>query len=177
VSGLRSKVFLIRTQEKNMELQESGSGLAGMLRPFKKFMVESGIMDTDQVAFYGCPGTCTPFIELLTYAVRDLPFEFIFVPRLDESSAKVLKPVAHVGMQVTSHTPETFDPKVVVVMGGLAMPNEPITAEMMQDTIAGYDTKIVGICFMDMFRRAGWPDKIAFDMVINAQMDPVEVWK
>ncbi|WAI00249.1 DUF2124 family protein [Methanogenium organophilum] len=160
-----------------MELQESGSSLAGILRPFKKFMTESGIMDTDQVAFYGCPGTCTPFIELLTYATRDLPFEYIFVPRLDESSAKVLKPVPHVGMQVTSHAPETFDPKVIVVMGGLAMPNEPVTAEMVQETIAGYDAKIVGICFMDMFRRAGWVEKIAFDMVINAQIDPVEVWK
>ncbi len=159
-----------------MELQETGSGLAGMLRPFKKFMVESNIMDTDQVVFYGCPGTCTPFIELLTYAVRDLPFEFIFVPRLDESSAKVLKPVAHVGMQVTSHAPETFDPKIIVIMGGLAMPNEPVTAEMVQETIAGYNAKIVGICFMDMFRRAEWPEKIAFDMMINAQMDPVEVW-
>lgn len=160
-----------------MELQESGSSLAGILRPFKKFMTESDIMETDQVAFYGCPGTCTPFIELLTYATRDLPFEYIFVPRLDESSAKVLKPVPHVGMQVTSHAPETFNPKVIVVMGGLAMPNEPVTAEMVQETIAGYDAKIVGICFMDMFRRAGWIEKIPFDMVINAQIDPVEVWK
>ena len=160
-----------------MELQESGSSLAGILRPFKKFMVESGILDTDQVAFYGCPGTCTPFIELLTYATRDLPFEYIFVPRLDESSAKVLKPVPLVGMQVTSHAPETFEPKVIVVMGGLAMPNEPVTAEMVQETIGGYDAKIVGICFMDMFRRAGWLDKINFDMVVNAQIDPVEVWK
>ncbi|KAF1075749.1 DUF2124 family protein [Methanogenium sp. MK-MG] len=174
---MRSKIFLIRTQERSMELQESGSGLAGMLRPFKKFMVESGIMDTDQVVFYGCPGTCTPFIELLTYAARDLPFEYIFVPRLDESSAKVLKPVPHVGMQVTSHAPETFDPKVIIIMGGLAMPNEPVTAEMVHETIAGYDAKIVGICFMDMFRRAGWLEKIAFEMVINAQMNPVEVWK
>ena len=172
-----SKVFLIRTQEKNMELQETGSGIAGMLRPFKKYMVKSGIADTDQVVFYGCPGTCTPFIELLTYAVRDLPFEFIFVPRLDESSAKVLKPVAHVGMQVTSHAPETFEPRVIVIMGGLAMPNEPVTAEMVQEKIAGYDAKIVGICFMDIFNRAGWLDKIAFDTVINAQMDPVDVYK
>jgi hypothetical protein len=30
---------------------------------------------------------------------------------------------------------------------------------------------------MDMFRRAGWLDKISFEMVINAQIDPVEVWK
>jgi len=160
-----------------MELQESGSSLAGILRPFKKYMVESGIKDTDQVVFYGCPGTCTPFVELLTYAIRDLPFEFIFVPRLDESSAKVLKPVPHVGMQVTTHAPDDFDPKVIVIMGGLAMPNEPVTAEMVHETIAGYNAKIVGICFMDMFRHAKWLDKISFDMVINAQIEPVEVWK
>ncbi len=160
-----------------MKLQETGSGISGILRPFKKYMVESGIMDTEQVMFYGCPGTCTPFVELLTYAIRDLPFEYIFVPRLDESSAKVLKPVPHIGMQVTSHAPETFDPKVIVIMGGLAMPNEPVTAEMVHEIISGYDAKIVGICFMGIFHRAGWLDKIDFDMIINANIDPVKVWK
>ncbi len=160
-----------------MELIESDKSLAGILRPFKKFMVQSGIMDTDQVVFYGCPGTCTPFVELLCYAARDLPFTYVFVPRLDEEKAKVVKEVAHVGMQVTDTAPEPFDPKVVVVMGGLAMPNEPVSAEMVQETIGGYDAKVVGICFMDMFNRAGWPDTIDFDLMINAQIDPVDVYK
>ena len=160
-----------------MELIESDKSLAGILRPFKKFMVQSGIMDTDQVVFYGCPGTCTPFVELLCYAARDLPFTYVFVPRLDEGKAKIVKEVAHVGMQVTGTGPEPFDPKVVVVMGGLAMPNEPVTAEMVQETIGGYDAKIAGICFMDMFARAGWLDTIDFDLMINAQIEPVDVFK
>lgn len=158
-----------------MELKEKLTSVPGMLRPFKKYLMEAGLNDGDQVVFYGCPGTCTPFIELLGFAVRDLPFELVFVPFIDESKAKIILPVANVGMQVSGETP-ALDPKVIVLMGGLSMPNMPVSAEMAQDLIAGYDARIVGVSFMDMFKKAGWLDVISFDLIIDATIDPVNVW-
>jgi len=158
-----------------MELKEQLTSVPGMLRPFKKYLMESGLNDGDQVVFYGCPGTCTPFIELLGFAVRDLPFELVFVPFIDESKAKIIRPVPDVGMQVSDEAP-ALDPKVVVLMGGLSMPNMPVSAEMVKDIISGYEAKIVGVSFMEMFKKAGWSDEIEFDLLIDATIDPVSVW-
>jgi hypothetical protein len=159
-----------------MELEETLSGVPGMLRPFKQFIVGAGLGDGDQIVYYGCPGTCTPFIELLAFALRDLPFRQIFVPFIDETKARQLGPVPDVGMQAGEEGVE-IDPAVVVVMGGLSMPNNPVSAGMVADTIGGYDAQVVGICFMNMFEKAGWTEEIAFDMIIDATIDPVSVWK
>jgi hypothetical protein len=160
-----------------MELQEKLTSVPGMLRPFKKFVVESGLNDGDQVVFYGCPGTCTPFIELLGFAIRDLPLTQVFVPHLDEGKAKVLKQVPDVGMQVADALP-ALDPRIIVLMGGLAMPNVPVSAEMANDVVSRYEgASIIGVCFMNMFEQAGWMSEIAFAMVIDATIDPVSVWK
>ena len=159
-----------------MELQETLTSVAGMLRPFKKYLIESGVSEDDQVVFYGCPGTCTPFIELLSFAVRDLQATFVFVPFIDESKAKTLQEVKDVGMQ-TSSAQESIHPKVVVIMGGLAMPNVPVSAEDVKAVLSKYDAKVMGVCFMGMFYTAGWEKIINFEMVIDATIDPVKVWK
>ncbi len=101
-----------------MELKEELSGVPGMLRPFKAYLRGAGLGAGDQVVYYGCPGTCTPFIELLGFAVRDLPVEQVYVPY----------------------------------------------------------AKIVGVCFMQMFEKAGWLDAFDFDLIIDAALDPVRVW-
>jgi hypothetical protein len=159
-----------------MELKEKLTAVAGLLRPFKQFLLEVGISDGDQIVYYGCPGTCTPFIELMGFATRDLPIEQVFVPFLDESKAKVIKIRPDVGMQVSDITP-SLNPKIVILMGGLAMPNIPVSAEMAKDTISGYDAIIVGSCFMSMFEKAKWTEEIDFDLMIDAIIDPVYVWK
>lgn len=159
-----------------MELQEQLTSVPGMLRPFKKYLIEASLKDGDQIVYYGCPGTCTPFIELLGFSIRDLPFQQVFVPFLDESKAKVILQVADVGMQVTDQTPN-LNPKVVVLMGGLSMPNVPVSAEMAKETISGYNARTIGVCFMDMFEKTGWQKEIKFDIVIDATIDPVNVWK
>jgi hypothetical protein len=159
-----------------MELQETLSGVPGILRPLKKYLVELGLSDGDQIVYYGCPGTCTPFIELLAFAARDLPFTHIFVPYLDEEKAKVLRPVPDVGMQ-TLEGRVTLDPKLIVIMGGLSMPNIPVSAEMVKDTISQHNAPRVGVCFMHMFEKTGWTEEIVFDLLIDAMIDPVEIWK
>lgn len=160
-----------------MELKEQLSGVPGMLRPFKAYLREIGLVPGDQVVYYGCPGTCTPFIELLGFAVRDLRLEQVYVPYVDEAAAKVVRPVEGIGMQAAGDAAR-IDPKVVVLMGGLAMPGVPVTKEAVQAVVAAHPgAKIVGICFMQMFEKMGWLDALDFDLVIDAAIDPVRVWQ
>ena len=160
-----------------MELKERLSGVPGMLRPFKAYLKEAGLNEGDQVVYYGCPGTCTPFIELLGFAVRDLPIEQVYVPYVDETAAKVLRPVGNVGMQV-SEAAGRFDPKVIVLMGGLAMPGVPVTKEAVQAVVGAHPgAKVVGVCFMQIFAKAGWLDTFDFSLIVDAAIDPVRIWR
>jgi hypothetical protein len=163
-----------------MDLKEQLSGVPGMLRPFKAYLREAGLSPGDQVVYYGCPGACTPFIELLGFAVRDLPIEQVYVPEADEERARVIRQVAGVGMQVSGDAIRV-DPKVIVLMGGLAMPGVPGVPgvkEMLQATVGAHPgAKVVGICFMQMFERAGWLDAFDFDLIIDATLNPVRIWR
>lgn len=160
-----------------MELKEQLTGVPGMLRPFKAYLREAGLNEGDQVVYYGCPGTCTPFIELLGFAVRDLPLEQVYVPYADEAAAKAIRPVKGVGMQVSDDA-VSVDPKVIVLMGGLSMPGVPVEKEAVQAAVAAHPgAKVVGICFMQMFEKMGWLDTFDFDLIIDAAIDPVRVWQ
>jgi hypothetical protein len=157
--------------------KETLRGVPGILRPFKEYLQSLGLKNGDQVVYYGCVGTCTPFVELLAVAVRGLHLQQVFVPLLDETKAKVLHDVPDVGMQVNG-SPATLNPKVLVIMGGLAMPNIPITKEQVRDLVARHgNVKVIGVCFMNMFEKAGWLDTVSFDLVIDATIDPVTVTK
>ena len=157
--------------------KETLRGVPGILRPFKEYLQSLGLKNGDQVVYYGCVGTCTPFVELLAVAVRGLHLQQVFVPLLDETKAKVLHDVPDVGMQVNG-SPATLSPKVLVIMGGLAMPNIPITKEQVRDLVARHgNVKVIGVCFMNMFEKAGWLDTVSFDLVIDATIDPVTVTK
>jgi hypothetical protein len=152
-------------------------GITGLLRPFKEYLQSLGIKPGDQIVYYGCVGTCTPFIELLAIAVRGLHPEQIYVPLLDESKAKILHEVPDAGMQVGGNS-AVLQPKVLVFMGGLAMPYMPVTKEQVRALINRYPGVIVtGVCFMSMFKKAGWLDTIEFDLLIDATLDPVTVIK
>lgn len=161
-----------------MELKEQLSGVPGMLRPFKGFLRDSGLNEGDQVVYYGCPGTCTPFIELLGFAVRDLPIEQVYVPYVNEAAAKVIRPVEGVGMQVSAESAVKVDPKVIVLMGGLSMPGVPVTKEAVRGAVATHPgAMIVGVCFMQMFEKMGWVEMFDFDLLIDASINPVRVWQ
>jgi hypothetical protein len=152
-------------------------GVPGILRPYKEYIQGIGLKADDQVIYYGCVGTCTPFVELLAIAVRGLHIQQVFVPLLDEPKAKYLQDVANVGMQAAA-PPARLNPKVLVIMGGLAMPNVPITKEQIRALVAQYPgVKVVGVCFMSMFEKAGWLDTVSFDLMIDATIDPVTITK
>jgi len=158
-----------------MAAKEVFSGVPGILRPFREFIEKSGIKKGDQIVYYGVPGTCTPFVELLAYAVRSLEPEQVFVPYADFSRAKRIAHVEDVGMQARM-SPVTLKPKAVVVLGGLSMPNVPVKAEDVKAAIGRHPgVVVIGVCFMHMFEKAGWQKTIPFDLLIDANIDPVEV--
>ena len=158
-----------------MTQKETFHGVPGILRPFKEFIEKNGLKKGDQIIYYGVPGTCTPFIELLAFALRSLEPEQVFVPFVDESRAKKIGYVDHVGMQARM-APVTFKPKIIVIMGGLSMPNVPVKAEQVKSMLEKHPgVLVIGVCFMHMFEKAGWLPVISFDCLIDAMIDPVEV--
>ena len=162
-----------------MMRKETFTSVPGILRPFKEFLQSLNITDKDQIVYYGCVGTCTPFIELLAIAIRGLHPEQVFVPLLDETKAQKIVNIDTIGMQVSGGPPHHLNPKVLVFMGGLAMPNMPLTKEDVKECIQRHsNANVIGVCFMSMFKKAGWLDTISFDMMIDATIDPVTVtWK
>ena len=38
------------------------------------------------------------------------------------------------------------------------------------DEILADDGKVIGVCFMDMFTKAEWPDKVDFDCIIDGTL-------
>jgi hypothetical protein len=158
-----------------MTKRETFHGVPGILRPFKEFVESKGLQRGDQIAYYGVPGTCTPFIELLAFSLRSLAPEQVFIPFIEERKMKMLCMTEEVGMQARV-TSARLDPKMIVIMGGLSMPNVPVKADEVKAMIARYqDAVVVGVCFMNMFAKAGWLDAIRFDCLIDAAIDPVEV--
>ena len=158
-----------------MATKEVFHGVPGILRPFKEFVESKGVNKGDQIVYYGVPGTCTPFVELLAFALRSLELDQVFVPYVDETKATRIRHVDHVGMQAGT-TAMALKPKVVVIMGGLSMPNVPVKAEQVKavmDKHAG--SARIGVCFMHMFEKAGWLSTVSFDCLIDANIDPVEV--
>jgi len=150
-------------------------GITGILRPFKEYLQSLGLSPGDQVVYYGCVGTCTPFVELLAIAIRGLHLEQVYVPLLDEEKAKKLHEVPDAGMQVSSER-AVLNPRVLVIMGGLAMPYMPVTKEQVRDLALRHgDGKLVGVCFQNMFEKAGWLDTVEFDLLINAMIEPITV--
>ena len=97
------------------------------------------------------------------------------MPLLDEKNAHAIHDIPDVGMQASGeHVAVT--PRVIVVMGGLAMPLMPVTKEQVRDLAARHTgAKVVGVCFQSMFERAGWMGTVPFDLMINAMVEPVTV--
>lgn len=160
-----------------MATKEVFHGVPGILRPFKEFVELRGIKKGDQIVYYGVPGTCTPFVELLGFALRSLELEQVFVPYVDETKAKQILNVEHVGMQAGAAV-AALNPRAIVVMGGLSMPNMPVNAMQVKTVIEKHNgAAVIGVCFMHMFEKAGWLSTISFDCLIDASIDPVEVTK
>ncbi|NYB27583.1 MAG: DUF2124 domain-containing protein [Methanobacteriaceae archaeon] len=146
-----------------MENVKEFKGLNGNLMAFKE-----EVADAKKITFAGAPGVCTPFAELFAYAVRDK--ESVFVALTDISSARKLE-LTPQGMQLTGPA----DPKadVVALLGGLSMPKVNVKigeVQEMIDNILDEDGKLIGLCYMDMFKDAGWDEQLNFDCIIDGTL-------
>lgn len=140
-------------------------GINGQLVTFKK---EVG--DAEKITFVGSPGVCTPFAELLAYTVRDK--ESHFIPLLDIGDCHQFESKPY-GMVLNDEVSNPHDSDAVVLLGGLSMPKYDVDTEelksLVNDILKG-DGQLIGVCFMDMFAKAGWLEKIDFDCVIDGTL-------
>jgi hypothetical protein len=157
------------------ERMEKKSGIIGFTGAFRDSVKE--IDKGSKVVFTGSIAVCTPFVELLAYTIRDKEFEMIYVPKSDIKEAKRIKEQPNIGYSVVNEKADPNRPDVVVVMGGLAMPKFGCSTEdvlnMVEKISDDKKPKIIGVCFMNIFQRAGWTKKISFDVLIDTNMETV----
>lgn len=143
-------------------------GLNGQLVTFKKEVGEA-----DKITYIGSPGVCTPFAEFLSYSVRDKENHFIPLLNIGESHEFESKSYA---MVLKDEVSDPHGSDVVVLLGGLSMPKYDVDTDELMDLvneILNDDGQLIGVCFMDMFTKAGWLEKIDFDSVIDGTLTGV----
>ncbi len=154
---------------------EKKTGIVGLTGSFRESI--NDIENNSKVVFTGSVAVCTPFIELLSYTVRDKNFDLIYIPKADIENARQIKMIPNIGFSVIDEKADPSNPDVVVVLGGLAMPKFGCAPEevinMIQEISGEQKSKIIGVCFMNIFERAGWDKVIPFDKVIDTTLETV----
>ena len=151
-----------------MEDVSNWKGINGQIVSFK-----SEVGDAQKITFVGSPGVCTPFAELLAYSVRDK--ETHFIPLLDVSDCHQFKAKPY-GMVLDDEVSNPEGSDAVVLLGGLSMPKYDVDTEEVKALVDGIlkeNGQLIGVCFMGMFAKAGWLEKIDFDCVIDGTLTGV----
>ena len=154
---------------------EKKRGIVGFTGSFRESVKD--IENNSKIVFAGSVAVCTPFIELLAYAVRDKNFDLVYAPKADISEAKKVVMQPNIGFGVKDEKGNPQNPEAVVVLGGLAMPKfgcaPDDVLDMIREISGDQKPKVIGICFMNIFERAGWDKKISFDTLIDTTMETV----
>lgn len=141
-----------------MEKVQDVKGLGGMLNGFRDL-----VKDEKKITFVGSPGFCTPFALFLGYPVRER--ELVFVPGLAKEKARRIVSTEY-GLELGG--PVDADADVVVILGGMAMPKIGVKPEEMKDFLTRIKyKKLLGVCFMSIFEKAGWCQALPYDYVMN----------
>jgi hypothetical protein len=152
---------------------EKKSGIVGFTGAFRDSVKE--ISNGSKIVFTGSIAVCTPFIELLSYTIRDKDFDMVYVPVANLNEVKKINETPNIGYSVVDLNGDPKKPDVVVVMGGLAMPKFGCSPEdvlkMIEEISIDHKPKIIGVCFMNIFERTGWTKKIEFDVLIDTNME------
>lgn len=97
-------------------------------------------------------------------------FQFVFVPFPNKESAVLLHEKKNVGFQ-TGDSVIVTNPGALVIIGGFAMPQVPVTAREVADVITQYPSiPVIGVCFTHMFEKKGWLDSLHVDCRIDAEV-------
>jgi hypothetical protein len=145
-----------------MEKIQDIKGLGGMLNGFRDLA-----KDDKKIVFIGSPGFCTPFALFLSYPVREK--ELAFMPGLNMDKARKITATEY-GMELEG--PAGADADIVVILGGMAMPKIGVKPEEMREFLGKMKyKKLIGVCFMSIFERAGWCQALPFSSVMNVMLD------
>ncbi len=138
-------------------------GLGGVLNGFRDLVKDDG-----KIVFVGSPGFCTPFALFLGYPVREKTL--FFVPGLNMDKARKIIPTEY-GLELGVSADVDADvaaTDVLVVLGGMAMPKIGVKPEEMKEFLSEVKYKrLIGVCFMGIFEKAGWCQALGFDYVMN----------
>jgi hypothetical protein len=148
-----------------VEVINTSQGVGGILNSFKGL-----VEDAQKITFVGTPGFCTPFAELIGFAVRDK--ELAFISSQDFEKARSIF-MDNEGMQLGELTDSQAD--VIVLLGGLAMPKIGVSPEKAKEisrkVLEGSNKgKIIGICFQSAFMNQKWDEIIDFDYIISSDI-------
>jgi hypothetical protein len=103
------------------------------------------------------------FALFLGYPVREK--ELAFVPGLNREKARKIISTEY-GLELGEKC--NADAIVVVILGGMAMPKIGVKPEEMKDFLTKMKyKKLIGVCFMSIFEKAGWCSTLEFDYVMN----------
>jgi hypothetical protein len=148
-----------------MEDVDNFKGLNGNIVAFK-----NEVEDFEKIAFVGVPGVCTPFAELFAYAIRDKESHFISLTDINTSHKFESKAF---GMHLNEDVSDPHDCDAVVLLGGLSMPKANVDTDELNaliEEILKENGKIIGVCYMDMFTKSGWLEKINFDCIVDGTL-------
>lgn len=144
------------------------NGLNGLLNIFKQQVEEDS-----KITFIGSPGLCTPFAEFLSFGVNDKETHFIPLLNIEDCHEFELESY---GMVLHDEVSDPQNSDVVVLLGGLAMPDFNVDVNdlvVLVNKILKKGGKIIGVCFMNMFSDFGWQEKIDFDCIIDGTLIPM----
>ncbi len=146
-----------------MDKVQDVKGLSGVLNGFRDL-----VKDDKKITFVGSPGFCTPFALFLGYPVREK--DLFFVPGLEKSKARKIISTEYgleLGVQADADA-EASATDVLVVLGGMAMPKIGVKPEEMKEFLSKIKyKKLIGVCFMGIFEKAGWCQALDYDYVLN----------
>ena len=154
------------------KIESESKGITGFLRTFKLIVEDlNKEKEIKKIVFTGNKYTCTPFIKLLTYVIRSMNKEIIYVPAINlDDPYKVI--LSNVDCDFAKGG-DPYSPDLLIIMGGLAMPGGPEipSVEKFIEKIGNKNKKVIGVCFMSIFEKSGWSDVIPFDYMIDTFMD------
>ncbi len=146
-----------------MDKVQDVKGLSGVLNGFRDL-----VKDDKKITFIGSPGFCTPFALFLGYPVREK--DLFFVPGLAKDKARKIISTEYgleLGVQADADA-DTASTDVVVILGGMAMPKIGVKIEDMKSFLPKIKyKKLIGVCFMGIFEKAGWCQALDYDYVMN----------
>jgi len=139
-----------------------------MLHSFAKIVKDCE--KKSSIAFIGIPFTCTPLVDFFVYVIRDMCEKKYYLPEPNTDTVYELELGKH---RVESrHVKLDGKVDIVVIMGGLAMPEQwDISQTKNMIGILSHDkTSVIGACYMDIFKKTGWIRELNFDYVENSYL-------